>query len=106
MALRKQFDPHWSGEIAVNAEGGKQQKLNYRFDLIDPHAIYKLAGVLSEGATKYGEENWRTIPARDHMNHALEHAYAWLAGDGNEDHIAHCLCRVMMAQAVDGLDIA
>lgn len=104
MSERRQFRPEWSGEVAVNDEGGKQQKLNYRFDLIDPHAIYMLAGVLSAGAEKYGEENWRNIPARDHVNHAIEHLYAWLAGDTNEPHMSHALTRVMFAQAVEGLD--
>ena len=104
MAERRQFSPNWSGEIAVNAEGGKQQRLNYRFDLIDPHAIYKLASVLAGGCEKYGPDNWRSIECRDHLNHAIEHIYAHLGGDASEDHLSHALCRLVFAVAVEGLD--
>ncbi len=101
---RRQFKPNFTDEIVVNDEGGKQQALGYRFDLFDPHAMYKLAAVLKKGADKYGADNWRGIPARDHVNHAIEHLFAYLAGDTSEPHIDHALTRTMFAVAVDGLD--
>lgn len=85
----------------VNEQGGKQSKVFYRFDLIDPKSILEMTKVLREGAEKYGEdENWRRIPAREHLNHLLVHVYAYLAGDIQDEHLSHVMCRAMFAHAV------
>lgn len=86
--------------IITNEAGGKQSKVLYRFDLIDPHAIFAMARVLEQGSRTHGEENWRNIPVRDHLNHLLIHVYAYLAGDTQDDHLSHALCRAMMAVAL------
>ena len=85
----------------TNAEGGKQSALPYRFDLIDSVALFALAEVLAKGAAKYGEENWRKLSTRDHINHIIAHCYAYLAGDSQDDHLAHALTRAMMAVAME-----
>lgn len=85
----------------VNEKGGKQSKVHYRFDLVDPLAMFEMCRVLREGAEKYGEWNWRNIPVHDHLNHLLIHVYAYLAGDTQDDHLSHALCRAMFALAVD-----
>jgi hypothetical protein len=84
----------------VNEAGGKQSKLPYRFDLVDSRAMFTLAKVLHEGAEKYGDENWRKIPIRDHLNHLLAHVFAYMAGDESDDHLEHAFCRAMMAVAL------
>jgi len=89
-----------SAEVAVNAQGGKQSRETMRFDLLDAEAMMALAGVLAHGAEKYGENNWRKIPAKSHINHALVHLFAYLAGDTQDDHLDHAFCRVMMARAM------
>ena len=86
--------------VSVNERGGKQSALPYRFDLIDPHALFALAKVLHMGAEKYGEDNWRNITVREHLNHLLAHVYAYLAGDTQEEHLEHAFCRAMMALAL------
>jgi len=85
----------------INDQGGKQSKVLYRFDLADPHAMFEMCRVLREGAEKYGDDNWRNIPVRDHLNHLLIHVYAYLAGDRQDDHLAHALCRAMFAVALE-----
>jgi hypothetical protein len=85
----------------TNENGAKQSKVLYRFDLLDPRAMFKMTEVLKEGAEKYGEDNWRGIPIQDHLNHMIIHAYAYLAGDKSDDHLSHIMCRAMFAQAVD-----
>ena len=87
--------------IEINEAGGSQSRLDLRFDLVDGPAMFALAKVLSYGAEKYGADNWRNIPARDHLNHALTHAYAWLAGDRQDQHLEHFLCRAMFAVAME-----
>jgi len=54
-----------------------------------------------KGAQRYEKDNWRGIDLDDHLNHALVHIYAHLAGDAQDDHLAHAFCRMMMAVAVE-----
>lgn len=84
----------------TNDVGGEQSPLPYRFDLIDAKAMFVLAGVLALGAEKYGEDNWRKLSTKEHLNRVLCHVYAYLAGDRQDDHLGHALCRAMMALAV------
>lgn len=83
-----------------NDKGAAQSKLNYRFDLIDGPALFEMASVLHDGAEKYGDDNWRGISVRDHLNHLIAHAYAYLSGDTSDQHLSHIMCRAMFAQAV------
>lgn len=84
----------------VNERGGGQSDIKTRFDLIDSKAIFAMARVLDEGAKKYGENNWRKIDVKDHLNHLIMHVYAYLDGDRSDDHLAHIMCRAMFAQGV------
>ena len=85
----------------VNERGGKQSYSPYRFDLLDPKAMLRLAAIAGRGAAKYGVDNWRKLDINDNINHALVHLYAYLAGDKQDDHLAHALCRVLFATAQD-----
>ena len=61
-----------------------------RYDLIPLAGLRRLAATCAEGARKYGDYNWQKgIPASVMLNHAIRHAYLWLAGDTSEDHLAH-----------------
>lgn len=62
-------------------------------------AIVDIAKVLQEGAKKYKPNNWRLIPQEEHINHALIHYIAHLMGDTQDEHLDHCMCRLMMAYA-------
>lgn len=81
----------------TNAAGAKQSATLYRMDLLPALASLQVAAVLKHGADKYGDNNWRAIPVEDHLNHALIHVYAYLAGDRQDDHMGHFACRAMMA---------
>ena len=81
----------------VNERGGRQSAIPYRCDLLPPRAVLSVAGVLHAGAEKYGIDNWRNIEIRDHVNHALTHLFAYLAGDSTDAHLSHASCRVLMA---------
>lgn len=84
-------------EMITNEAGGKQSRSNGRADLIPPKALMEIAKVLGEGAVKYGDWNWKLIPINEHINHALIHMYAHLAGDTKETHLANAICRMMFA---------
>lgn len=62
--------------------------------------IVKIAEVLQEGAEKYQPNNWRLIPQEEHLNHALIHYMAYLLGDTQDNHLEHCMCRLMMVYAM------
>ena len=71
-------------------------------DFLDKNgAIVEIAKVLQEGAAKYKANNWRLIPQEEHINHALIHYLAYLMGDTQDEHLAHCMCRLMMAFATE-----
>lgn len=88
------------GKDAPMAPDGLQALSLYRFDLVDAKAMFAMTEVLAKGAEKYGKDNWRKIGVDDHINHALAHLYAFLAGDTSDDHLTNALCRAMFARAV------
>lgn len=77
-------------------------KKNYVHDAetkIGTEALFKIAKVMQEGASKYKPNNWRLIPQEEHINHALIHYLAYQVGDRQDNHIDHCMARLMMAYA-------
>jgi hypothetical protein len=86
--------------VRENEEGGKQSDIPYAFHLIDSKALFRLAKVYAEGAKKYERDNWRKISVEEHLNHAISHIYAYLAGDRQENHLEHAQCRINMAVAI------
>jgi hypothetical protein len=81
--------------------GGRQSASPYRCDLLPAQSLLAAAGVLKVGADKYGVENWKLIPLRDHVNHALTHLLAFIAGDAQDRHLVNALCRVLFACELD-----
>lgn len=78
-------------------DGAKQSKLDERCDLLPPRALLAVSRVLHEGAEKYGENNWFTIPVTSHLNHMVRHVFKYFMGDRSEKHLEHAACRALMA---------
>lgn len=113
MELARYWHDHAAGELnlqrpadrlskaaspdAPTNEAGNQSELEHRFDLVDGPAMYEMTHVLYKGAKKYGEDNWRSISIEDHLNHLISHAYAYLAGNRDDNHLANIMCRAMFA---------
>jgi len=76
-------------------------KIPYEFIEIDPKAMFAMAKVMAEGLENHARGGWRKVPLEKHINNALSHIYAFLAGDGQDEHLAHALCRIMFAVAID-----
>lgn len=87
--------------IEVYASGGKRDRLDERWDLIP--GLQAVAKAMHEGAVKYGEHNWRGLPASNVANHALRHLYLWLAGDRSEDHLGHAAANCLMLVELEGV---
>ena len=90
-------------------EGNKDNLIKAIFEInafknIDKHentALLEIGKVLQYGAERYVPNNWRLIPQEEHINHALIHYIAYQIGDRQDEHLEHCMCRLMMAHATE-----
>ena len=76
--------------------------------LVEPNMfkiLQTVAGRLMYGITKgnngkgYPTNNWRLIPREEHLNHAMNHMFAIIMGDTQDDHRSAVICRLHMALA-------
>ena len=85
--------------IMINDKGAGQSISPYRFDLLPPLACADVAEVMAKGTEKYGEWTYIDIPPKDHLNHALQHIFAYQLGDTQEgepiEHARHAVTRMM-----------
>jgi hypothetical protein len=86
----------------VNANGGKQSDSPYASAYFPPKAFLTVAKVVKHGRDKYGadplgHENWRSLSRMENLDHALTHIMCYLAGDTQDDHLAHAATRIMFA---------
>ena len=89
-------------DIATFMKRGDKSSLDLAICTLEPDDLKQLTRigkVLQYGAGRYAANNWRLIPQEEHINHALIHIIAHLAGDRQDDHLDHALCRLMMAYA-------
>jgi len=90
-------------ERARRFNGGKT-----RFDLVDPEFEEGVARVLTFGADKYGEDNWKTSYNTEHHEEFVSGCYAslrrhlhsirngeWLDSESGLPHIDHVSCNAM-----------
>ena len=98
--LSPTFNPDMGGATQVpndpgtkTFESGAQREAlehAFRFDLISPFALDRLAQTYAEGAMKYDDHNWRKgMPFSSLLNHLLYHINLYSQGDRSEDHLAH-----------------
>lgn len=83
--------------IEVNEKGAKQSKIDGSLTLVPPLAILEISKVLKNGAIKYGPDNWKGIPIRDHLDHCLRHILLHSLGDSSDSHLTNACCRLLFA---------
>lgn len=72
--------------------------LAYRYDLVSPIGLRRVAEACAEGSVKYGAYNCEMgFPIDDLLNHAIRHIYLYLSGDRSEDHLGHSGWGLFMA---------
>jgi Domain of unknown function (DUF5664) len=84
-------------ETVTHANGAKESKTNARFDLLPAFEVATIAQILGAGAIKYGDNNWHGISTASHLNHALQHVFAYMFGDRSDDHLGHAATRLLFA---------
>jgi hypothetical protein len=77
-----------------------------RMDLLPPEAIVEVSKVLTYGASKYADHNWRKATNWGRYTAAtLRHVFAWMTGEDNDpetgmSHLAHATCCLMFLLAL------
>lgn len=69
------------------------------FDLIPYEVLKQIANHYTEGARKYGENNWRKASTEEEYKRfkraALRHILQWSDGQVDEDHLSACIWNLM-----------
>ena len=88
-------------------EGRKDDAGKARWDLVPWGTMSKVAEVLTYGAEKYGDDNWRAVPEpeRRYFAAAMRHMVAWQGGEACDPesglpHLAHAMCCLMFIDAI------
>lgn len=95
----------------VTDTGRKDDGEKLRLDLLAPEAILGIAGVLTFGASKYGDRNWERGIAYGRVFAALlRHLWAWWRGENADpesglSHLDHAAACVMFLQAYTKRDM-
>ena len=83
-------------------EGKKYDSCKPRMYLLPPKALVEVSNVLTFGAEKYDEENWRKLDNLQdrYSGGALRHIFAHLDGELKDEetdcsHLAHAICCLM-----------
>jgi hypothetical protein len=92
-----------SGEFPVWEDTGRKfDSEKPKMYLLPPKATVEVAKVLTFGATKYDEENWRKLEdaQKRYSGGALRHIFSHLDGEledpeTNLSHLAHAICCLM-----------
>lgn len=88
-------------EIVINKVAIKKDENKTRLELLSPIAINAIGEVLTMGAVKYQEHNWRKgFKWSRLLGAALRHLLAFMGGQDKDpetglSHLAHCGCCIM-----------
>jgi len=82
--------------------GGRIGYIPFGYHLLPLRGLAKAAAVMRAGerAGRSASE-WRSVPVEEHINHAISHLIAYLAGRMDDHHLANAVCRVLMAADLD-----
>jgi len=86
--------------MSEHSESGiKHDEGKLRFDLLPVEALEAEVAVLTHGAKKYADDNWKHVPDRKNRYYAacMRHLVAWRGGEQYDqetgiNHLAHAKC--------------
>lgn len=89
-------------------EGKKYDSTKPRMYLLPPKALVEVSNVLTFGAEKYDEDNWRKLDnlQNRYSGGALRHIFAHLDGetldeDSGHSHLAHAICCLLFKLEIE-----
>jgi len=86
------------GDTETFSSGAKRSAMRVRFDLVSPVGLRRVAERAKMGADKFGAYNIESgLPVSVLLNHALNHIYAYLAGDRDEDQLGAAAWNLLFA---------
>lgn len=93
--------------------GRKYDNGKLRWDLVPPQAIEAVVAVITYGASKYDDDNWRKVPngRRRYFAALMRHAWSYARGEKCDDesglpHLAHVgACVLFLLSPLEG-DVA
>lgn len=92
-------------------EGRKDDAGKTRWDLVPWEVMDEVARVLTKGAEKYGDDNWRAVMDWNsrYFAAALRHILAWKSGqhadtETGESHLAHAICCLLFLRGLEKAD--
>lgn len=102
----------------VIMNGRKDDKGKLRWDLLPFKALREVVKVLTFGAEKYQENNWKKVeePQKRYFAAAMRHLSAWHDGEAGDSetgvsHLAHAICCLLFmlwfecAKVSDGSEV-
>ena len=69
-----------------------------------PKALRLVAQAMAEGAARYGDLNWKGLPASNLLNHAMRHLVRHMEGDRSEPHLSHAAANLLMLTEMEEED--
>jgi hypothetical protein len=101
------------GGLDPKAEvGRKDDRMKLRYDLFPPESLRGIVKVLTYGAEKYGDENWKRLEHAESRYYAacMRHLEAWRSGEildreSGIPHLAHAACGLVFLIWLERRDI-
>ena len=97
--------------VCVCAKTGAGAKNDYnkaRWDLLPFNEVGEIVKILTIGAEKYSDNNWKKVPngRKRYIAALLRHLVAWLGGERNDKetgvtHLAHAGCCLLFLMWID-----
>ena len=95
-------------EAAFKEEGKKFDDKKLRWDLLPYAEVEDVVKILTHGAKKYGDENWKLVSKGRgrYLAAAMRHIVAWKKGeivdrDTGVSHLAHAVCCLLFLMWID-----
>jgi len=81
-------------------EGVKYDDEKLRWDLLPYNTIEKVVEILTYGAKKYADNNWKKIEPKRYISALMRHLVAEITGEDNDKesgflHLSHVVCNAI-----------
>ena len=88
-------------------EGRKDDQDKVRWDLMPWGPLNEVAKVMTHGAKKYSDDNWKKVAPRKYIAASMRHFIDWVLGETNDPesglhHLAHAVCCLLFLMWFDG----